>query len=89
MTFKGIAKLIEDLNTSAESGRLKGLDISDTIADDPESKKKQIFVDNLCTLIRKSRTLVNLDISKILIRTEAQQNYIFMAVQLTSSKQTL
>ena len=40
LTFKGIAKLIEDLNTSAESGRLKGLDISDTIADDPESKKK-------------------------------------------------
>ena len=40
ITFKGIAKLMEDLNISAESGSLKGLDISEAISDDSESKKK-------------------------------------------------
>ena len=40
MTFKGVAKLMEDLSSSAESGSLKGLDISDSISDDVESKKK-------------------------------------------------
>ena len=89
MTFKGVAKLMEDLSSSAESGSLKGLDISDSISDDVESKKKQSFVDALCTLIRKARCLINLNISKILIRTEAQMNYIFMAIQLTSAKSTL
>ena len=80
---------MEDLNISAESGSLKGLDISEAISDDSESKKKQLFVDNLCALIRKSRSLINLNISKILVRAEAQQNYIFMAIQLTASKQSL
>ena len=42
---------------AGESGRLKRLDINDTIVDDENSKQKQTFLDNLCNLIRKSRQL--------------------------------
>ena len=37
-SFKAMAKLLEDLTLSAESGRLLSLDISDTISD-LETKK--------------------------------------------------
>ena len=60
-----MAKLMEDLMMSAESGRLKALNISDTIEDEPDSKKKQSFLDSLCALIRKARLLAHLNLSKI------------------------
>ena len=50
---------------------------------------KQNFLDGLCALIRKSRLLANLNISKILIRSETLQNYLFFAFQLSSSKNSL
>ena len=80
LTFKGMAKLMEDLAMGAESGSLKELDISDSIVDKEDSKQKQSFLDNLCTLIRKSRMLVQLNISKIHIRTDTLQNYLFFAI---------
>lgn len=79
---------MEDLLESAMSGKLLALDISDTVLDE-HGKQKQTFVDNLCALIRKSRKLARLNISKLAIRVEAQQNYLFFAFQLSSSKTTI
>ena len=80
LTFKGLAQFMTNLLMSGESGRLKLLDISDTIVDDETRKQKQTFFDNLCNLIRKSRQLTKLNISKLQCQNEAQQNYIFFAV---------
>ena len=75
-----MTKLMDELLSSAESGRLKALDISDSLYEDkPNQKMKQNFLDGLCALIRKSRLLTNLNISKILIRSETLQNYLFFA----------
>ena len=60
-----MTKLMEDLTMSAESGRLISLDITDTLIPDDVHKKKQAFLDSLCTLIRKARLLKLLNISKI------------------------
>ena len=90
LTFKAMGALMQHLLYSGESGRLKSLDVSDTIADTEDaSKQKAFFINALCDLIKKSRQLQTLNISKIRVWQETQQNYLFFAVQLSAAKATL
>ena len=87
-SYKAMASLLENLSLSAESGRLKILEIGDTIHDEDENnnKKKQVFLDSLCALVRKGRLLASLDISGIKMHDETLQSYLCFAIQLSSSK---
>ena len=64
-TFKAMAKFLDELAVSAESGRLLTLNISNTLVERDEGRKKSVFLDSLCSLIRRARLLKSLDISEI------------------------